>query len=108
MGVRIVTVQDQRRYVQTLEIRGQASELLRRLIADQRRCEQRLAQGGGRDPLKSLTGQSAMDRAIDETRRLINDMDGMLSELRRERADAVRRSSEIEVAFAARLEPAAV
>jgi hypothetical protein len=48
-----------------------------------------------------------MDRAIDETRRLINDMDRMLNQLVRERAGSLR-TSEIEVAFAERLEPAAV
>jgi hypothetical protein len=108
IGVHTVTEQDQQSYLQTIEIRGQATDLLHRLIADQRRCEQRLAQGGGRDPLKSLTGRSAIDRAIDETRRLITDMDCMLDELNRVHCGMSLGAGEIEVAYSQRLEPAAV
>lgn len=62
-------------------LRVQAGELLNRLIADREASEQRLAASGRRDPLKTVTGATALERAIAATREMIADMDLMLAEL---------------------------
>ena len=56
-------------------IRQHASTLLDELRAAQAASDQRLADVGRVDPMKSVTGQSALDRAIEETERLIASLD---------------------------------
>jgi hypothetical protein len=75
-----VTERDQRRFIETVAIRRDADQLLRTLVADRCRCEQKAGELGRADPMKAVTGRSAMDRAIAETQRLIAAMDGVLGE----------------------------
>jgi len=64
------------------QARGEADLVLIRLIENRTATEQRCADAGRPDPLKSLTGSSALDRAIDATRDIIHRMDDLLHELR--------------------------
>lgn len=60
-------------------LRTQADALLQRLLADRETSEQRLAAAGKRDPLKTVTGSTALERAILATRGMIAEMDLMLA-----------------------------
>ena len=66
-----------------LEMRYQADRLLRRLIAERHGQEQRYREAGKRDPMKEMTGCSAMDDAVQEARRMREHLDGMLRSLLR-------------------------
>ncbi len=61
-------------------VRDQADALLARLIKDRAMCEQRLAEKGQSDPIKVVTGQSAIDKAIAETRAVIRNVDKLQSQ----------------------------
>ena len=63
------------------QLRRQAGDLLARLIDDRESSEQRLAAAGKRDPIKTVTGVTALERAILATREMIADMDMLLAEL---------------------------
>jgi hypothetical protein len=63
------------------QTREQAGALLQRLLADRAGIEQRSAERGNLDPIKDLTGSSALDRAIARTREMIRHMDELLAEL---------------------------
>ena len=60
-------------------LRRQANDLLQRLLADRDTSEQRLAISGKRDPLKTVTGSTAIERAIQDTRGMIAEMDLILA-----------------------------
>ena len=60
-------------------LRQQADDLLQRLLADRDTSEQRLAVSGKRDPLKTVTGFTAIERAIQDTRGIIAEMDLILA-----------------------------
>lgn len=62
-------------------LRRQADQLLQRLQADRESSEQRLAASGKRDPLKTVTGATALERAIVSTRSMIAEMDLLLADL---------------------------
>lgn len=66
---------------QALQLRQQADDLLRRLLTSREQCERRQAEAGLRDPMKFVTGQSALDDAIQTTRDMIRRMDLLLEEL---------------------------
>jgi hypothetical protein len=61
--------------------REQAGALLERLLEDRAGIEQRIAERGKLDPIKDLTGSSALDRAIARTREMIRHMDELLAEM---------------------------
>lgn len=61
-------------------VRGQASDLLQRLLLERDQCEQRLAAAGRRDLIKAITGRSSIDNAITDTRKMIEDIDGWLAQ----------------------------
>ena len=69
------------RIATTLEAREQAEEVLQRLLVDRRLSEQRFEEAGKRDPLKDLTGTSALDRAIQSTRQMIEHLDELIAGL---------------------------
>ncbi len=75
------------RYPQEIEVklvtrgREEAGVLLETLLVERGRCEERLAASGRDDPLKTLTGLSAFDRAIARTREMMRRMDDLLREL---------------------------
>ena len=56
-------------------VRDQADALLDKLIAERRGSERRLAEAGRTDPLKLVTGRSAIDNAIAATRQMIREVD---------------------------------
>jgi hypothetical protein len=55
--------------------REEALMLLRRLEADRAESEARLVELGRTDPIKDVTGKSALDRAIDEARAMVAALD---------------------------------
>lgn len=59
-------------------LRKQASELLERLVADRDQSEKRCAESGKRDPMKFITGRTALENAIASTREMIVNMDNLL------------------------------
>ncbi len=61
-------------------VRDQADALLDKLIAERTRSEHRLAEAGRTDPLKLVTGRSAIDNAIAATREMIRDVDELLGD----------------------------
>jgi hypothetical protein len=61
--------------IETVRMRQQAHALLARLLSDREQSEQRQAETGRRDPLKFVTGRSALDNAIATTRELIVRLD---------------------------------
>jgi hypothetical protein len=66
---------------QAIQMRRQAGNLLDRLIVDRDLSEQRHAESGKRDPLKSVTGRSAMDNAITATRDLVGRLDELIAQM---------------------------
>lgn len=56
------------------EVLDRAHALLQQLRAARRTTEQRLSEAGRADPLKTVTGRSSLDNAIDCTEQLICEM----------------------------------
>ena len=77
--VKHTTLPDVRRAADAARLRAQAGDLLQRLIDARRLSEERSAENGRRDPMKSVTGRSALDKAIAAVRIMIDDMDELLS-----------------------------
>lgn len=67
--------------VEATILRQQAGDLLNRLMVDREAAERRQAETGRRDPLKAVTGTTALERAIASTREMISQMDVMFREL---------------------------
>jgi len=65
----------------TIEARAQAEDVLQRLMVDRRLSEQRFAEAGKKDPLKDLTGKSALEGAIASTREVIAHLNELIAEL---------------------------
>ncbi|MEM7756443.1 MAG: hypothetical protein AAF297_12520 [Planctomycetota bacterium] len=68
--------------VQTRVQRDEAETLLASLVAAKTTSERNLAAAGQRDLLKTVTGRSSIDTAIEGTRRLVASFDRVLVELR--------------------------
>ena len=66
--------------IETKLMRRRADELLERLKINRSTIEQRIGDSGRHDPMKFITGKSAMDNAISTTHILITHMDQMLQE----------------------------
>ena len=62
----------------SLEARRRASQVLRTLLAESALLESRLADTGRLDPIRAVSGRSAMDRAIETTRSMIGSVDRLL------------------------------
>ena len=65
--------------IETKRMRVLAAAVLDRLLVERVEWEMRLAEHGRRDPLKIVTGSSAMDNAVVTTRDIIKRMDAMLA-----------------------------
>ena len=78
--------------IETKRMRELASAVLDRLLVERVECEMRLAESGRRDPLKTVTGASAMDNAVVTTRDIIKRMDAMLAVPVAAREECSRRS----------------
>ena len=66
--------------IETKLMRRQADDLLHRLIDNRVTIEKKVSEAGRKDPMKFITGHSAIDDAIDSTRQLITHMDELLQE----------------------------
>ena len=73
----------------TSDLKNQASDLLNQLLDHREQSEARYAEVGGIDPMKSVTGRSAIDRAIETTRNVIHELDNMLGHSSGASADRV-------------------
>jgi len=62
------------------KMRCDAERLLKRLLAERAISEERCIENGKRDPIKQVTGASAMDVAIREARQMIEQLDAVLSD----------------------------
>ena len=67
---------------ETADARADAERLLAGLIDARAKSEARLKELSRSDILKSLTGKSALDNAINSTQRMIDSLDRVLRELR--------------------------
>ena len=63
-----------------MKMRCDAERLLNRLLAEREVSEERCIENGKRDPIKQVTGASAMDVAIREARKMIEQLDAILSD----------------------------
>ncbi len=61
-----------------LRMRRQAEALLDRLMKNRTRTEQYHTEHGTTDPIRSVTGRSAIDNAIDHTREILRNLDRVL------------------------------
>ncbi len=68
----------------SVDARRRAEELLKGLIAAKTQTEAYLSEIGREDPVKKLTGKSAMDNAIASTRRMIETLDRAMDQVRKE------------------------
>ncbi len=66
--------------IATKLMRRRADEFLQRLKINRNTIEQRIGDSGRHDPMKFITGKSAMDNAISTTHMLITHMDKLLLE----------------------------
>jgi hypothetical protein len=66
---------------ETIQVRNDARDLLGRLLIERDRMELRMAEAGRHDPLKSITGRSSLDNAIESTRQMIRHMEDLLAEM---------------------------
>lgn len=80
----MVTNRSTQTLVQAENLRDQADRLLSDLLTARLGCEERLAESGRRDPIKFVTGRTALDNAILETRAMLSQMDQLLDEFRRD------------------------
>lgn len=65
----------ERLLAETARRRRQAEALLRSLVAAKRECELQLARFQRSDAMQTVTGRSALDAAIAQTRRMIETLD---------------------------------
>ncbi|MHC4811060.1 MAG: hypothetical protein ACYTEV_11950 [Planctomycetota bacterium] len=63
-----------------LAARNDAARLLEDLLRERAATEARLAEAGREDPIRMVTGRSALDRAIRSTQDVLARMDAMLLE----------------------------
>ena len=66
--------------VETTIRRAQARAVLDRLLADHQHTENQLAQQNRADYVKSLTGRSSLESAIEQTRGMIETLDRVLEQ----------------------------
>ncbi len=70
-----------RRFVtEVVAARARADSLLRQLIDARQTCEAHLAEQNRPDPIRLVTGQSSLDRAISDTQRMISTIDRALND----------------------------
>lgn len=91
--------------LQTSQLRTQTIDLLNRLMADREQSERRIAEMGKRDPIKAVTGRTALDAAIASTREMIAAMDRLLIEANGELREAERASASSRMSSVANGEP---
>jgi hypothetical protein len=66
---------------EAMRLREEVGGLLNRLMADREASERRQAEAGKRDPMKFVTGKTALEEAIAKAREMICQVDVLLSQL---------------------------
>lgn len=80
-----MNVSDRQQFlVETLAAKERAEALVQELSQAQEECEKHLKLMNRPDAIKAVTGRSSIERAIDETRRLLGTLDRTIQEARRE------------------------
>lgn len=86
---RSTDVDDRQQFlVETLAARERAEALVLELAQAQADCEKQLKLMNRTDNIKAVTGRSSIERAMDETRRLVASLDRTIQEARKELAKA--------------------
>lgn len=67
---------------ESVDARRKAEDLLRGLLAAKSQTEAYLSESGREDPVKRLTGKSAIENAIASTRRMIETLDRAVEQIR--------------------------
>ena len=76
----------QRFLVETIAAREQAEATVQGLVQAREECERQLQQSKKKDVLKSVTGRSALDKAIADAQRMVESLDRAIEEVRRQLA----------------------
>lgn len=72
---------------ETAAVRDQAEAMLRGLLEAKAQSEKRLAEMRQGDVLKQVTGRSAMDNAIASAQRMIDSLNRVLADLKKDLSD---------------------
>jgi hypothetical protein len=70
-------------------LRQEIGGLLQRLIASRDQSERRLAETGKRDPMKFITGQTSLEKAISTAQDMLSRLDGLLNEATEECGEVI-------------------
>jgi hypothetical protein len=81
------TVDRQRFLDETIAAKKKAAELLKGLVAAAAVSDEQLRQASRKDPMKVVTGRSAMENAVASTRRMIESLDRAVEEARKDLGD---------------------
>ncbi len=73
--------------LETNAARDKAEALLRGLLTAKEEAEKQLAEHDQRDPITVVTGESAIDKAINSTRKMIQTLNRRMAEARRDLHD---------------------
>ena len=71
------------------QLRAQAVQLLHELVANRDGSDQRHLDAGKRDPVRLVTGKSALDQAIDSAQEMILNMDSIIACMTGEAAETI-------------------
>jgi hypothetical protein len=78
--------QRQRFLVETIAAREKAEATVQGLIQAREECERQLTQARKKDVLRSVTGRSAMDKAITDAQRMVQSLERAIDEVRKQLA----------------------
>jgi len=80
-------------------LRQDAQRLLSALMRERVRSQERLKELGRRDPIREVTGQGAMDRAVTEARSLLAHLDSMVEQAQPSRREPALIEVEVRDSF---------
>ena len=72
-----------------MRVHDEARALLSRLVVERDRSERRRAEAGRPDPMKFITGRSALDNAIERTREMVRCVEELLAQRQWGRGDSM-------------------
>ena len=81
----------------TVRVHAEAQALLSLLVLERNRSERRWAEAGQPDPMKFITGRSALDNAVERTREMVRRVEALLTQRNWRRGSASGRSVRAEV-----------
>ncbi len=73
----------------TVRVHAEARALLSRLVLERDRSERRRAEAGQPDPMKFITGRSALDNAVERTCEMVRRVEELLAQRRWGRGSSV-------------------